>query len=348
MILAGAYYQRTGDWSFIEGLWPRIRKALDWIDLYGDADGDGFVEYSRKADNGLDNQGWKDSSDAIFHADGRLAEGPIALAEVQAYVYAARLQGALLADLRGDTAYANDQRRRAEALRDRFERDFWCPELNTYGLALDGKKNLCRVRTSNAGHALFGEIASPYRASTLTDILLDAPFFSGWGIRTVATSEPRYNPLSYHNGSVWPHDNAMIALGISRYEIPKSALLKIFTALFQASVFTDLHRLPELYCGFERETGEGPTLYPVACSPQAWASGAFFMLLQASLGLEIDTPGRKLLFKHPALPEWVGELSIRNLRVGEAEVDLDVRRQTRDVEINVVNREGSVRVIVTK
>jgi len=348
VILAGAYYERTGDREFIDGLWPRIRKALDWIDQYGDADGDGFVEYSRKAESGLDNQGWKDSSDAIFHADGRLAEGPIALAEVQAYVYAARLQGALLADLRGETAYAKEHRRRAAALRDRFEREFWCPELNTYGLALDGKKDLCRVRTSNAGHALFGGIAEPYRASTLTDLLLDPSFFSGWGIRTVATSEPRYNPLSYHNGSVWPHDNALIALGISRYEIPKTSLLRIFSALFQASVFTDLHRLPELYCGFEREPGEGPTPYPVACSPQAWASGAFFMLLQASLGLEIDAPGRKLHFKHPALPEWVGELSIRNLRVGDADVDLDVRRHTRDVEINVVNRQGSVRVIVTK
>src|SRR5579859_6491941 len=344
VILAGAYYQSTGDRDFILGLWPRIRRALEWIEQYGDADGDGFVEYARKSDNGLVNQGWKDSSDAIFHADGSLAEGPIALAEVQAYVHLARLQGAALADLLRETSFAQDQRRQAEALRNRFEKDFWCPELNLYGLALDGNKRLCRVRSSNAGHALFGGIADPYRASSLTDQLMDEVFFSGWGIRTIADCELRYNPMSYHNGSVWPHDNALIALGMSRYELPKTAVLKIFSALFQASVFTDLHRLPELYCGFKREDGEGPTLYPVACSPQAWASGALFMLLQASLGLSIDAAGKTVSFKHPALPEWFGELSIRGLRVGDAEVDLDIRRNSRDVEIQVVDREGQVQV----
>jgi len=348
VILAGAYYERTADREFMDGLWPRVRSALEWIDRYGDADGDGFVEYARKSEQGLVNQGWKDSSDAIFHADGTLAEGPIALTEVQAYVYAARLQGAMLAELRGETDFANEERRKAESLRRRFEKEFWCPELNAYGLALDGRKQLCRVRTSNAGHALFGGIAEPYRASSLADALLGDSFFSGWGIRTVATSEPRYNPMSYHNGSVWPHDNALIALGMSRYEIPKSGVLKIFSALYQASVFTDLHRLPELYCGFQRQPGEGPTLYPVACSPQAWASGAVFMLLQAALGLSIDAPGRNLYFKHPALPEWCGEVSIQGLRVGDAELDLTVRRHASDVEINVDNREGQVGVVVTK
>jgi len=154
--------------------------------------------------------------------------------------------------------------------------------------------------------------------------------------------------MSYHNGSVWPHDNAMIAMGMSRYELPKSTVLRIFSALFEASIFTDLHRLPELYCGFQRGSGEGPTLYPVACSPQAWASGALFMLLQAALGLTIDAPGKKLTFKHPALPEWFGEVSLRGLRIGEAELDLDIRRHSRDVEIQVVSREGPVRVVVIK
>jgi len=306
------------------------------------------VEYDRKSENGLVNQGWKDSSDAIFHADGSLAEGPIALAEVQAYVHLARLKGAALADLLEETGFAQDQRRRAEALRERFEKDFWCPELNLYGMALDGAKRLCRVRSSNAGHALFGGIADPYRASSLSDQLMDEAFFSGWGIRTIAACEHRYNPMSYHNGSVWPHDNALIALGMSRYELPKTAVLKIFSALFHASVFTDLHRLPELYCGFKREDGEGPTLYPVACSPQAWASWALFMLLQASLGLSIDCAARTVSFIHPALPEWFRELSIRGLRVGDAEVDLDIRRHSRDVEIQVVDREGQVQVMVTK
>jgi glycogen debranching enzyme len=173
-------------------------------------------------------------------------------------------------------------------------------------------------------------------------------FFSGWGVRTVATTEARYNPMSYHNGSVWPHDNSIIALGMSRYDLPKPILLKLFTALFNASTFTELHRLPELYCGFRRQPGEGPTLYPVACSPQAWASGSLFMMLQASLGMTVEASPARLCFNHPALPEWLGELTLRALRVGNAQVDLDIRRHERDVEINVVNRQGNVQVIVTK
>jgi len=348
VILAGAYYERSGDRGFADSLWPQVRRALEWIDRYGDLDGDGFVEYSRRSTKGLINQGWKDSHDAIFHADGSLAEGPIALAEVQAYVHAARLQGAALAELQGEREFAFEQRRRAETLRARFEEAFWCEDLNSYGLALDGGKRICRVRSSNAGHALFGGIADHARAARLADQLVGETFFSGWGVRTVATTESRYNPMSYHNGSVWPHDNALIALGMSRYEIPKAILLKLFSALFHASIFTELHRLPELYCGFRRQPGEGPTLYPVACSPQAWASGALFMMLQASLGLTIDAVRDTLCFKHPALPEWLGELSVRGLRIGRGQVDLDVRRHARDVEINVVNRKGGVQVIVTK
>jgi len=348
VILAGAYYERTADRAFITSLWPQVRRALEWIDLYGDHDGDGFVEYYRRSSNGLTNQGWKDSHDAVFHADGRLAEGPIALCEVQAYVYAARLQGALLAEVAGEREFAFEQRRKAETLRTRFEEVFWCEDLRTYGLALDGNKQLCRVRTSNAGHALFGGIAEPLHAARLADVLVNETFFSGWGVRTVATSEARYNPMSYHNGSVWPHDNAMIALGMSRYDIPRPVMLKLFSALFNASIFTELHRLPELYCGFRRQPGEGPTLYPVACSPQAWASGSVFMMLQASLGLTLDAVRGKLWFNHPALPDWLGELTIRGLRVGNGQLDLDIRRHVRDVEINVVNRKGDVQVIVTK
>jgi glycogen debranching enzyme len=348
IILAGAYYDRTGDRSFMDSLWPHVRRALEWIDLHGDLDGDGMVEYVRKSAKGLVNQGWKDSHDAIFHADGALAEGPIALSEVQAYVHAARLQGAALADLMGEHAFAIEQRRRADTLRSRFNDLFWCADLKTYGLALDGRKRLCRVRTSNAGHALFGGIADPARASMVADQLVSETSFSGWGVRTVATTEARYNPMSYHNGSVWPHDNAMIALGMSRYAIPRPVLLKLFSALFHASIFTELHRLPELYCGFRRQPGEGPTLYPVACSPQAWASGSVFMLLQAALGLSLDAVRGRLHFQHPALPEWLGELAIRGLRIGNGQVDLDIRRHLRDVEINVVGRKGDIQVIVAK
>lgn len=348
VILAGAYYDRTADRPFLDFLWPRIRLALEWIDRFGDVDGDGFVEYDRRSGAGLINQGWKDSHDAVFHADGTLAEGPIALAEVQAYVYAARLAGAALAQIVGEPDFAREQRARAEQLRIRFEEVFWCEDLQTYGLALDGKKNLCRVRTSNAGHALFGGIADPGRAAKVADQLVNESFFSGWGIRTVASSEARYNPMSYHNGSVWPHDNALIAMGLSQYEIPKRITLKLFSALFNASVFTELHRLPELYCGFRRQPGEGPTLYPVACSPQAWASGALFMMLQASLGLTIDAVQSKLSFRNPALPDWLGLITIRGLRVGKGQVDLDIRRHLHDVEISVLNRKGNVQVMVIK
>ena len=348
VILAGAYYAGTGDRAFTESLWPQVRRALDWIDLYGDQDGDGFVEYFRKSSQGLANQGWKDSTDAIFHVDGSIAEGPIALCEVQAYVYGARLQGAALADLVGEHDYGALQRRKAEQLKARFTESFWDDELGTFGLALDGQKRLCRVRTSNAGHALFGGIADPRRAGEVATLLLHETFFSGWGVRTVATSEPRYNPLSYHNGSVWPHDNALIALGISRYDLPKSALIKMFSALFAASVFTDFHRLPELYCGFRRLPGEGPTLYPVACSPQSWASGAVFMMIQASLGMVLDAVERRVTFRRPALPTWLDELHLRGLKVGDGMVDIDVARHARDVALTVVNRHGDVEVMVTK
>lgn len=348
VLLAGAYLERTGDRTFVGSLWPHVRRAIDWMDRFGDMDGDGFVEYSPKSPRGLLNQGWKDSHDAIFHMDGSLARGPIALCEVQAYVYAARLRAARIADTLGEPEFASEQRRRAQALQKRFEDAFWSETLGTYGLALDGDKNLCQVRTSNAGHALFGEIAEPGRALRVANLLVGETFNSGWGIRTVATTEARYNPMSYHNGSVWPHDNGMIALGMSRYEMPRAIPLKLLSALFSASVFTELHRLPELYCGFRRQPGEGPTLYPVACSPQAWASGCVFMLLQASLGLTLDALQGAIFFNRPSLPEWLNELSIRGLQVADGSVDLDVRRHLRDVEIHVVGRTGKIKVIVTK
>jgi len=204
------------------------------------------------------------------------------------------------------------------------------------------------VLTSNAGHALFAGIAEPEHASRVAGLLLDDRFFSGWGVRTVASSEIRYNPLSYHNGSVWPHDTALVALGLSRYDLPKASVLKLFTALFGASIFTDFHRLPELYCGFRRLPGEGPTLYPVACSPQAWASGSVYMMLQASLGMTAEAARRRVTFHRPALPDWLDELNLRGIRVGEGEVDIDISRHVRDVAVTVVGSKGNVEVVVSK
>src|SRR5205823_6115245 len=234
VMLVGEYFARTGDLATVRALWPNVMAALNWIDTRGDPDRDGFVEYHRRSVSGLDNQGWKDSADSIFHADGSLAEGPIALCEVQGYVYAAKRQAAGLARALGDTAVAIRLDDEANVLRARFEAAFWCDELSTYGLALDGAKRLCRVVSSNAGHTLLTGIAEQSRAERVADTLLGVGCFSGWGIRTVARSAARYNPISYHNGSVWPHDNAMIALGLSRYAL-KDAVLQVFTGLFQAA-----------------------------------------------------------------------------------------------------------------
>ena len=249
VILAGAYHKRTGDRAFVESIWPNIERALEWIDRYGDSDGDGFVEYARKAKHGLIHQGWKDSHDAIFHSDGTPAEGAIALCEVQGYVHAAKLAASELAKILSDTTRSQELSKQAGALAHRFEKSFWCDDLSTYAIALDGNKQPCRVRTSNAGHCLFAGIATEEHAQRVATTLTDETSFSGWGIRTVATSEARYNPMSYHNGSLWPHDNALIAAGFARYGLKASAAT-VLAGLLDASLFFDLHRLPELSAVF--------------------------------------------------------------------------------------------------
>lgn len=347
VMLAADYYERTGDRAFIETIWANVEKALQWMDTYGDPDRDGFVEYARKSPSGLVQQGWKDSADSVFHADGKLAHGPIALCEVQGYVYAAKRGAAALAAALEQPERATQLLHQAGVLQTRFEEAFWCPELKTYALALDGEKQPCRVRTSNAGHALFTGIASAEHAPKVAETLLDEASFSGWGIRTVATMEARFNPMAYHNGSVWPHDNSLIVAGLARYGLME-AVQRVFGALFDTSLFLDLHRMPELFCGFPRRPGQGPTLYPVACSPQAWASGAVFLVLQSSLGLTIHAPRGQVHLAHPTLPGFVERLHLRNLHVGDATLDLLLQRHGEDAGVNVVRREGNVRVIVVK
>ena len=347
VVLAGAYYRRTADRALIESIWPNIEAALDWIDRHGDLDRDGFVEYCRKSTSGLSTQGWKDSHDSVFHADGTPAEGPIALCEVQGYVYAAWRAAAELAVATGRPQLRERFEERAATLRDRFERAFWLEDLSTYALALDGLKRPCRVRTSNAGHSLFSGIAAPDRAVRVARTLLDEPSFSGWGIRTVAEGEARYNPMSYHNGSVWPHDNSMIAYGMGRYGL-NSAAARVLDAMFDVSQAVDLHRLPELFCGFPRRGGEGPTLYPVACSPQTWSAASAFLLLQGSLGLSIDAVERVIRLQNPMLPRHVDHLTIGDLRVGDATVNLRLQRSGEDVATTILRREGRVEVVVVK
>lgn len=345
VILAGAYYQRTRDLGLIERLWPNIRRALDWIDRHGDRDGDGFVEYLRRSSTGLVNQGWKDSHDAVFHADGTLADGSVALSEVQGYVYLARLHAAELAQALGDPALATQLRATAAALQMRFEDAFWCEALDTYAIALDGDKRQCRVRSSNAGQVLWSGIASPEHAHRSAETLMAPASFSGWGVRTIAEGEARYNPMSYHDGSVWPHDNALIGAGLARYGM-KDKTEKILTALFEASRFMDMHRLPELYCGFVRREDEGPTLYPVACSPQAWASASVYYLLQACLGLTFHAEAPCLRLTHPQLPADIDDLAITDLRIGDAVVDLVLERHGENVAVNVARKEGNAEVAV--
>ena len=347
VILAGAYFQRTGDQVFLRRLWPHVIRALAWIDQYGDRDGDGFVEYSRQSATGLIQQGWKDSNDAVFHADGSLAEPPIALCEVQAYVYEARLSAAGMADALADTPRAEQLRSQAERLRAAFEAHFWCEAQSTYALALDGHKRPCQVRTSNAGHCLFGGIAAPDRARRVAETLVGPDMFSGWGIRTVAAVESRYNPMSYHNGSVWPHDNGIAAVGFSRYGCD-DLIAAPFEALFDASMNVDSHRLPELFCGFHRRPGEGPTLYPVACSPQAWAAGVVFHLLQSCLRLTVDAPKRELSIERPILPPFLTSLRFLNLELPFGEIDLRFEQHPFDVAVTVLRQRGDFDVRVVK
>ncbi len=348
VMLAHAYYRRSGDRALIDRLWPNVIAALEWMTRDGDADHDGFIEYARRSENGLAQQGWKDSNDSVFHADGTIAEGPIALCEVQGYAYAAWKGAAELAAARGDETQAQEWRARADRLAAQFEDAFWCDDLGTYALALDGRKRPCRVRTSNPGHCLFtGIVTSHERASRLKDTLMGHASFAGWGLRTVAAGESRYNPMSYHNGSIWPHDNAIAAAGLARYGFMDAAT-QLLEAMLELSQSVDLHRLPELLCGFHRRSEEGPTLYPVACSPQAWSAGAVYLLLQASLGLDIDAAKHRVIFRQAALPETIERIRLTNLIVGDARVDLALERHEHDVSVSVLSRQGDVEVVGVK
>ena len=344
VVLAGAYFERTADRPFLNRIWPSILRALEWIDHYGDVDGDGFVEYRRYSSHGLIQQGWKDSHDSVFHADGKIAEPPIALCEVQGYVYAAKLAAARLTRTLGNVDHACQLEVQAESLRTNFEEKYWCNDLGMYALALDGRKNPCRVRASNAGHCLFAGIASPDKAQRVAEALLSDDFFTGWGIRTVANKESRYNPLSYHNGSVWPHDNSIIAYGMAKSGF-KAKAGRVLMSLLDLSGEVELHRLPELFCGLKRRPTEGPTLYPVACSPQAWAAATPFFILQGCLGMSIVAEPARIIFDRPCLPQGIAQLSITNLHCGESQIDLMFERREGSVLVHCGNKRGDLEVI---
>jgi glycogen debranching enzyme len=345
-LVASAYFDRTGDVELLQKLWPHLERALAWIDGPGDPDQDGFVEYQRRSTNGLSNQGWKDSWDAIMHADGHLAEGPIALCEVQAYVYGARAGLARAARQLGLDARADELARAAARMRDAFAESFWCEDLGTYAIALDGRKQPCRVRSSNAGQVLLTGLARPEHAEAVGRCLLSPDQFSGWGVRTLAASSRRYNPMSYHDGSVWPHDNALIAAGLARYGDTHSAAA-IFAGLFDACCMLEDARMPELLCGFDRQPDEPPILYPTACSPQAWAAGSVFLLLRSVLGVAVDAQRGAVRFVRPTLPAALDRIAIQGLAVGNGSVDLALERSGESLVLHVLRAAEGVDVAIS-
>ena len=345
LMLLDEYERWTGDSTLIERLWPNALAALDWLDRHGDLDGDGFIEYQRLSERGLVNQGWKDSADSVRNRDGTLGEGPIALVEVQGYAYAARRGLARLARLRGDEALATSQENAADRLRRRFEDAFWMEDAGTYAMALDGAKQQVDGIASNAGHALWTGIADEKRAVRTAAALTGGGMWSGWGIRTLSADTIGYNPIGYHLGSIWPHDNAICAAGFARYGL-FDATRQVAGALFEATAHFREARLPELFCGFERATSPLPVPYPVACSPQAWAAGSLYHLMSAALGLRPDARAGRLELVRPALPKWLPSLRLLGLRVGAAAVDLEFSAQEGSISVEVLRRTGELDVIV--
>jgi len=344
VMLAGAYAARTADLAFVDQLWPSLEAAMGWIEDQSRANGRGFLDYARGAETGLANQGWKDSSDSIFHADGRTPDGPIALVEVQGYVYGALRAMADLARRRDELESAAHWLARAQALRTEVEARFWMPDIGFYGLAMDGRGELCQVRASNAGHLLYVGLPTADRAARVAEHLLSAPFNSGWGIRTLADGEARFNPMSYHNGSVWPHDTGLCAAGLARYG-HRESVVRLLSETFETAVHFGM-RLPELFCGFPRAPGESPIAYPVACLPQAWSSGAMFMILQACLGLRIDGWHREIHVERPSLPIGIDRIALQGLVLGDARIDLVFQRVgDRVVAFSDGHDQDSVRIL---
>jgi glycogen debranching enzyme len=326
LVLMSQYTRWTGDVELFQELRPAVEQALHWIDKYGDVAGDGYVSYVSNTNKGLINQGWKDSGDAIVTEDGRFAEPPIALVEVQGYVFMAKMEIADLYDRIGERAHATRLRAEARALAARFNRDFWIEDEGCYALALEARHRPCRVISSNAGHALWTGIVDEQNAGRVVHRLMRPDLFNGWGIRTLSCKERRYNPMGYHLGTVWPHDNSLIAAGFRRYGYTEEAS-RIFVGMLEAAMEFEDYRLPELFTGFGRDEYGQPVRYPVACHPQAWAAGTIPFLVETLLGLAPDAFNKRLKIARPCLPEFINEVEFRHLRIGQASVDLRFERK---------------------
>jgi glycogen debranching enzyme len=332
VMLAGEYERRTGDRALIDGIWDALLAAMAWIERRLDQSPTGFLDYARGEKSGLINQAWKDSHDSMFHADGRFPAPPVAVVEVQGYTYAALKAMSELAASRAQPVLSAKWLARAERLRLDIERKFWVPEMGFYAIALDGAGEPCKVYGSNAGHLLFCGVPAPERAHSVAAHLMSSRFCSGWGIRTLATQQSRYNPMSYHNGSIWPHDTAICAAGMSRYGKRREAV-QILSEVFETAVYFSM-RLPELYCGFPRVAGETPAPYPVACLPQAWASGSVFLLLQAALGIEVNGQSSEIVVERPMLPGDVESLTVCGIPMGSAAAQLEFRRSSGNIVVS--------------
>ena len=343
VMLYSEYYAWTHDTETLEKLWPHAIAAMDWIDRQMEKTG--YVNYYRLSKRGLANQGWKDSGDCIVNRKGELAKGPIALSEVQAYVYAAKVRLAEIARIKKRLDLADRWEEDAKDLKRRFNKDFWIDEEDFCALALDGDGNRVDSITSNPGHCLSLGILAPERAYSVAERLRAPDMFNGWGIRTLSSLSPAYNPMGYHVGSVWPHDNAIIAAGLRSIGLVDQAL-ELCQGLIDMMLHQPYNRPPELLCGYERVEDKAPVNYPVACSPQAWATGSIFQLLQTMANLVPDARNNCLRIIDPALPESINSLLLHNLRVGQTLLDLEFERSGNTTACRVAKKRGNLRVVI--
>ena len=343
LLLAAEYFRWTGDLALMQELREPMLAALDWLRDFADSDGDGFADYLKKGAGGLDNQGWKDSWDGVLDQDGRILRAPIALVEVQGYIYAAKNGVAKVFECLGDMERGAQLRREADRLRRRINEAFWVRE-GFFGLALEANGNLSRAVTSNAGQLLWSGAPFRGRARQQIDRLMQRDMYSGWGIRTLSSAAQGYNPLGYHRGTVWPHDNALIISGMKRYGAEKE-LNELATGLFDAAAAFPYLRLPELFSGAPRASQQSPVPYPVACRPQAFAAAALLQTTTAILGLAPDASANRLYLVKPRLPHWLESVRVSGLKVGEATVDLNYELRGSRTSIEVLNLDGDLDLV---
>lgn len=344
LILVAEYVDWTGDLELLKKIMPNIDVAVAWIDQYSRHHSSEFTSYAARSSRGLYNHGWKDSWDGIMHSDGTLARHPVALAEVQGYVYMAKKRISALYDLVGRSGEASELKKDADRLKKDFNDKFWMEDKQFFAMALDDI-GVCDVISSNPGHCLWSGIVDEKYAKPLADRLFDDDMFTGWGIRTLSSKELRYNPLGYHTGTVWPHDNSLIAMGMQKYHL-YDRLSELFTGMYEAASVFPIYRLPELFSGFKKGAYKIPVKYPVACSPQAWSAGTIPYMLIAALGLTPDALNNRLMLVKPHLPPWLNKVHITDLRIGKASVDMEFRREESGTLVNVVKKHGEMDVFI--